>query len=305
MIGALRLVAILLILILDASPVSANERDAAAAEVLFQQGRDAMAAKNYDRACIAFEESLRHDQAVGAVMNLASCEEQRRHFASAWERWEQALRMLEPDDTRRVFAQHRSEELDQLVPRLTIVLGSSAPKDTRVVRDGLVLGDASLGVALPVDPGVHWVVVSSSRYEPQSYKVKLDVGQVQQVVVYPGSLKVEPKRLMTQKVLGISFTATGALGVFGGIVSGVMVERKNDIVSHHCDENLVCDERGLKAANQGQGLLVANAVSWGVGAAGLATGTILLITLPKKNATVAARLDLSSARVGMKISGTF
>src|SRR5688572_29192458 len=79
----------------DATP-SVGETDPAAAEVLFQKGREAMLAENYDSACQFFLESLSLDQAVGTVMNLAVCEEKRGHLTASWERWHQALRLLDP-----------------------------------------------------------------------------------------------------------------------------------------------------------------------------------------------------------------
>ena len=74
-------------LIGPATDAWAAGRDPAAAEVLFQEGRDAVQRGNWPLACSKFRESERLDPGVGTLMNLADCEEKIGRLASAWERW--------------------------------------------------------------------------------------------------------------------------------------------------------------------------------------------------------------------------
>src|SRR5258708_23407364 len=64
--------------------VADAQESSAAAETLFNDARAAMAKKQLDVACEKFRESDRLDPAVGTHFNLANCEEQRGHLASAW-----------------------------------------------------------------------------------------------------------------------------------------------------------------------------------------------------------------------------
>src|SRR4029450_9247463 len=98
-------------------------------------------------------ESQKLDPNVGTLMNWATCEERRGHIATAWQRWRQALDLLPITDDRVPFAKKHAAALEPRLPRLTITLRRGAPPESGVVRDGVPLGQASLGTPIPVDPG--------------------------------------------------------------------------------------------------------------------------------------------------------
>ena len=56
----------------------------AAAQALFDQGRNLMKDGKFDEACPKLEESQRLDPAIGTQFNLASCYEKAGKTASAW-----------------------------------------------------------------------------------------------------------------------------------------------------------------------------------------------------------------------------
>src|SRR6185436_15146558 len=141
------------------SRAGAQARDAAAGEALFQEGRRLMKAGDFTAACPKLEESLRLDPALGTLVNLASCEEQVGHTATAWQHWRAAADQLPSSDKRRATAVARAGALEKVLPRLTIALGADVSPDAEVKRDGVRLGRASLGLPLPVDPGRHIVIV--------------------------------------------------------------------------------------------------------------------------------------------------
>src|SRR5688500_12518180 len=136
-------------------------RDPAAAEALFEQGRRALEKNDLETACAKFAESQRLDPGVGTLMNWATCEERQGHIATAWQRWREALAQLPADDDRLAFARQRVAALEPRLPQLSITLRPDAPSGARVQRDGVVLGRASLGTALPVDPGVRAITVDA------------------------------------------------------------------------------------------------------------------------------------------------
>ncbi len=105
----------------------AQQRDPAAAEALFQEGRSAFAEEDYDLACQMFEESFSLEPAVGTVMNLAACEEKRGHLSESWERWHQAIDLLDPSDDRVGYAVLQVESIESRLAHLTIVLEKDAP----------------------------------------------------------------------------------------------------------------------------------------------------------------------------------
>jgi hypothetical protein len=180
------MVGILTLCALDPRGVAAQTHDPAAGESLFQDGRRLMKSRDFAQACAKFEESLRLDPAAGTLLNLADCEEQLGHTASAWQHWRAAADQLPMGDKRRNTAVGRATALEKGLARLTVTLGPSAPTDAVVKRDGVVLGAASLGLALPVDPGHHVVVVSATGRENRETEVTLHAKEQRTLVVEAG-----------------------------------------------------------------------------------------------------------------------
>ena len=154
----------------------ADSSDPAAAEALFREGRERAEAGDWAKACPLFVESNRLDFALGTSMNLAACEEHVGKLASAWERYGELLEALPPKDDRRAFVAESVARLERVVPKLTILLAAPWVDGTTVTRDGVDLGNASVGVDLPVDPGEHRIVVSAPGRTARSYAVTLAPG---------------------------------------------------------------------------------------------------------------------------------
>src|SRR5689334_1948856 len=62
----------------------AQDRDPAAAEALFREGKQLMADGAFERACPKLAESYRLDPATGALLATALCYERANKLASAW-----------------------------------------------------------------------------------------------------------------------------------------------------------------------------------------------------------------------------
>jgi tetratricopeptide (TPR) repeat protein len=178
-------------LVATSAAAQAQVRDAAAGEALFQEGRRLMKAGDFAGACPKLEESLRLDPASGTLVNLASCEEQLGHTASAWQHWRAAADELPPGDKRRAMAVARAAGLEKVLPRLTIT-AAELPPGAEVKRDGVQLGRASLGLPLPVDPGRHALVVTAPGHEDRPYEITVRAGESQTLAVQVGAEVKEP-----------------------------------------------------------------------------------------------------------------
>src|SRR5271163_4925186 len=142
--------------VLGASPPAlAQASDPAAADALFQKGREAAEKGDWTRACPKFAESQRLDPAPGTLLNLADCEEHLGQLASAYEHFKTALETMAPSDDRIPFAKQHMVAVEKKVPHLTLSASADLPARARVMRDDVQLGSASFGLALPVDPGMH------------------------------------------------------------------------------------------------------------------------------------------------------
>jgi hypothetical protein len=281
---------------------AAEALDPAGAEALFQKGRDAMVLEDYDAACQFFAESLALDQAVGTVMNLATCEEKRGHLTASWERWHQALRLLDPHDDRVLFAEDQLNSISARLAHLTVRLSGASPKDVTIRRDGVILGAATLGQDLPVDPGTHVVTVEGKRYEPRSYTVTLASGESGELAVGPGAAKPLPRQtpndrsLETRRIAAYASLGVGAVGLAAAIVTGLLLPAQDQKVEENCP-NKVCNDVGAQALADARLLLGLNTAGWITAGVGVAAGSVLFITtLPKGKKSADARKGAPGAQ---------
>lgn len=135
-----------------------------------------MEAGNLEEACASFAESYRLDAAVGTLLNQARCEELRGRLADAWEHYQAAVELLGASDGRRAVAQERVAALETRVPRLTLRL-KAPPPGIRVLRDQVELREASLAMALPLNPGAHVIEVHAPDREPRLYRLQIAEGE--------------------------------------------------------------------------------------------------------------------------------
>lgn len=132
----------------------ADAADAATAQALFDQGVKLMGEKKFSEACPKFAESQRLDPGLGTQMNLAYCYEMMGRTASAWSLYlevaGQAKSSGQPEREKK--ARDAAKALEPKLSKLTIEV-ESPPEGLEVKRDGQLVGQATWGTPIPVDPG--------------------------------------------------------------------------------------------------------------------------------------------------------
>ncbi len=279
----------------------ASSGDAAAAETLFKQGLEAMAAADFDTACAKLSESDRLDPGVGTKFNLADCEEKRGRFAEAWRLFKEVVAALPETDGRRPMAQARAEQVKARVPHLTIEVQDDAGEGARIARDGEELESQNVGVAVPLSVGAHSVRVEAPGHAPRVYELELAEGETKTLVVTTGDAIERPTTgglasasedshasdsLSSAEVstsdssrttLGYVIGGVGLLGLAAGGVAGIMtLDRKST-----ADENCLpigCDDTGRAARDSGKTLGTLTTVGLAVGAVGLGVGLYLVLS---------------------------
>jgi hypothetical protein len=274
------------LILAEAGLARADGSNPAAAEALFDQGRAALAQGDLDAACGRFRESDRLDPALGTRFNLADCEEKRGHLATAWSLFRGVVAQLADTDDRRPVAQGRLAALEQSVPRLTMVLAPNAPRFTRVKEGETEYEEGSFGVALPLDPGMHHLIVTATGYQPRRVDVALEAGETAEVSIAPGltlQSELHASRVAPQaddhRTLGYVLAGVGATALLVGVVSGVLVLHEKSIYDDNCDTHeKVCNQTGKDAGAAGRALSVVSVAGFAAGIAASAVGTYFILT---------------------------
>ena len=301
---------------LVAMTAQAQSQDRAAADALFRAARDDFDRGAYVQACLKFAESHRLDPAPGTLLNLSLCYEKIGKVASAWEGYRQVAEKLR--DERVGFATARSSALEQRLPWLTLRLPAGAPKGTRVFRDGGELLEPSLGIALPVDPGKHEIVVKAEGYEDATSVLELGEGARRDVVVRVGAKASAPASARSSaalpprarpeatespvRTLAWVLGAVGVAGVGTSLFTGARAMSDKSVVRDHCVDKR-CDAEGLDAASSGRTMATVSTVAGAVGVTGLAVGTYLLLS-GNREAAPATRVDVAFLPDGGAVAWT-
>lgn len=294
----------------------ASPADRAAAQALFEQGRELMARGRAKEACPRFEESQRLDSGLGTQYHLATCYEAVTRLASAH------TLFLEVAAQARILGQARREQLareraDALVARLTkltIEVPHEQAPELLVERDGSFVGRAQWGLPVPVDPGVHRVRASAPGLS--TWVVEIDVPNdagVHTVSVPPLAAARESSFFTpTSRKAGLVALGVGVATIGLGSVFAIQAHSKNqDSNEAGCVES-GCPDAQSQALRR-QALDAGNRATWamGLGALGLGTAAVLFWVVPGLQATEGGGHDVSIEPVGslrgasVRVAGRF
>jgi len=285
------------------------EGESAAAEALFTQAKSLADAKRWDEACPKFAAAYKLDKTLGALLNLADCEEHLGHVASAWAHWGEAVELAEKTgDKRAGFATGRREPLTKRLPmiRVDVTAGQST---LAVYRDDLRIDPAAYGVPLPSDPGAHVVTVRRgtevlreekvTAAEGQTSPVTLDLAAIERAAPPPPAAVTVVAPLGNQRVIGFAVLGVGGVTlVAAGVLEILALTNKAQANASDACVNGYCTQAGFNAVTRARSF--ANAGQW-VGIGGIvvaAVGVTLAVTAPKLVATPARPAAFLSGWVG-------
>jgi hypothetical protein len=160
-----------------ASPQTDDEL-AAARKVFVQAVADEDAGR-FDTALEKFQRVQAVKDTANVRYRIATCLEALGRRAEALSNFEAAVRLAEGDKTAGDAARAsaaRIEQLDHIVPRLTIVLPPDAPPETDVRVDDLPIAHDALRSPIPLDPGRHTITANALGRAPYRTGVTLTEG---------------------------------------------------------------------------------------------------------------------------------
>jgi len=275
-------------------PGPALADDSAAAEQLFLDAKTLAEAEQWAEACPKFQASLDLDRTLGTLLNLADCNEKIDKVASAWSQFGEAAQWAERDgDDRQKFATDRQLVLEPRLPRLTITVNN--PVTTlSVFRDETMVEPAAFGVAIPVDPGAHAVVVKRGAEvldrrdmrvaEATAAETVLDLAAIDaahpaapppeavQRTVFKVEAPPQPDYWNGQRVVGLIAGSAGLLGlVHFGVMEGVAASNNSALVDEGKCSDGNCTPDGAARAEDAESL--AEAGQW----VGVVSGVVFLV----------------------------
>jgi hypothetical protein len=139
-----------------AAPAAADSGDLLMAEVLFRDGRELLARRDYAHACPKLAESYRLDPATGTLLALAVCHEGQGKLATAWGEYVDAASRARAErrTDRESAARARAADLEAKYSTITIVLAEGAAlTGLEIRRNGVVVAPVWFGTAIPIDGG--------------------------------------------------------------------------------------------------------------------------------------------------------
>lgn len=271
---------------------------AAAAEVLFTEGKQLAARGDYALACPKFEASLRLDPALGTRLNLGDCYEALGKLASAWAMYKAAADVAGIQrDQREALAARKARQLEPRLPRLVVRVDDPPTPGMTIVRSGAALEPAMLGSATFVDPGRTVITASAPGYVTKTITIEAKEGGVDEVVI-PALVRVAssdpaptPARPQVAEHSGVplppsrrrAFVVGGAgVGVLvGGLVIGALAHaRWNDAFARGaCSKvDLTCTSEGQRDLDSARTGATISTVTVGVGLAAVGVGVYLYLT---------------------------
>lgn len=278
------------------TPTEDRERKAAA-EVLFEEGKDLVGRGLFAQGCSKFEESQNLDAGIGTQFNLADCYERLGRLASAYALFMEvaSTTRLRGQLEREAVARERAVGLKPRLSRLVIVVDpTTAPPGISVVRNGTPVGAAQWGVAIPVDPGQVKIMVTAP--DRRAWEITVEVrneGSDERIVV-PGLEPTPPmQRVYISPVpvsppesefldqpknwLGLGLGGVGVVGLGLFTYFGLESQSKYRKSDAGCDANDECSPNALATRQDAYDAGVRANVSLAVGAGGLIAGAVLLL----------------------------
>jgi hypothetical protein len=293
-----------------AEPSAAATRPTTPAQVLFRDGKRLMEQLEYEEACPKLAESFRLEPETGTLLTTALCYERAGQFASAVAAYNDAAKRasLEGSADRATLAQTKAMQLAPRVSKLVVEVKAAARVPGLVVtRDGVPVGEDSWGIAVPVDPGDHWVEARApGKRTYTAHGIAAGPGFVVLQVPALGELKHEaleaefwtPLRKVGLVVGGVGVVTLGIGGYFGAHALSLKSDSDRD-----CNGN-VCGARGFddrnsarSAGNTSTALVVTGAL--------LAAGGVTLFVLGAPDAPETVSLAALNGGGSLELAGSF
>ena len=262
------------------------------ARAQFQQATELEQAKNWTAALQAFREVGQVRMTPQVRFHIAVCEEGLGRLVAALGGYELAL--ADADQVNPDFKGEVEENVTKLrarIPKLVIERGAGA-NAAAIELDGVAVGDSSVGVEVPLDPGPHAVTAKAPNHKPFDANVTLKEEETTHLEVKLEELPPEllrtggsagqpdkpPSKVVPFVVGGVGVASLIGSAVLFGLRQKTLSELKDACGAEgkHCPPSKQSSYDDLKFYHYGA------EVTLGVGIAAVGTAGALLFFQRKK-----------------------
>ena len=324
--GALRSLPLCLLASLAFALPAAADEDRAGAAALFAEAGKLIDAGQTAAACAKYEESLRLYDGLNTRYFLADCDERLGKMASAWGMFlEVAMKArAQGDEAKEQKANERAAAVKGRVAHVMVVVEGARPAGFEVKRDGVALGRAEWGQALPVDPGEHAFEASapgkvgwSGRVTVSSPEQVLTV-EVPVLVDAPVAAGTTPAPAAAsgpspdagtsngteQRIASVAIGGAGVVALGVSTALAIAAKSRFDQASSYCNGNR-CEQQGLDIRSDAVSRANVATVLFGAGLAAIVGGGALWLTAPHGHPASDVAVAVTPGLGGAAVTGTF
>ncbi len=291
-------------------------------------------------ACPAIRRSYREDPRASTLFQLAECYRKWGRIATAAVHYEDYLAAYdkltdtEQKDERahEEIASKQRELIEKQIPKVVLRVPRDAPETTRVLRrpqeDGPPI-PVAIGVPLLIDPGEHVLTteVPGRASVFTKFSVKVGENKTVEVEIPPASGKIDPTNkakplqpvpsmmpvldpgISGRRVAAYALGGVGAVGILGGLVSGVITWGQKPTIEKNCmsTNTKICNPTGVGAKTTATVTGWISQVTLPIGLVAVGTGAFLYYTEPppskfnERSSTPQIRLGLGPTSGSIQI----
>lgn len=301
------------------------------AKDLFARGRDLRQAGDCSGASELFRRAYQvYPHGLGSLRNLAECEEQLGHYASARRAWLDLKRgvNLQPNDPK--YDGWDKDAMDaaaRLKPKVALVTvdvivkspqyeGPASDKTgAELYINGEKVATNLIGTELDRDPGTYTFRAQAPDAQPVEQKFSLAAGDVRQIKLRlvvvpkagPSQEDVErAERARTQKTWGFVALGTGGVVLGGALATALIFSSAKSDVEGECPSLQNCPESLRSTKDTGELMATLTNILLPVGIVAAGVGITLLATAKSTDpAKTGTTVRLAPTFGGAGLGGTF
>lgn len=261
------------------------------ARLQFQQATELERAGNWTAALQAFREVGQVRMTPQVRFHIAVCEENLGRLVAALGGYE--LASADADKVGPDFKGEVEEKVTKLrarIPKLVIERGEGASA-AAIELDGVAVGDSSIGVEVPLDPGPHAVTAKAPNRKPfestvtlkeeETTRLELKLEEIpqEQLAITGGAAPAPdkpPSKVVPFVIGGVGVAALIGSGVLFGLRQSTLAELEDACEGSRCPKSIESRYDDLKFYHYG------SFVTLGVGVAAVGTAGALLLFQRKK-----------------------